>query len=1004
MAGTRNTTGIAKNLLIALAIVLVGGIAGSFWMGIRAKDAVVTSTVTQVQTIADNSLTLVFKPADLSSPATGDRATALRDQVTASVLDTSPFTSVTLWSQDGRILFSSDTGRIGTSLPGMRDRIKTAIKGTAQTQDIDGSFSVMAPFHLPSGVGDPAAIELIRPDDPIASAPGPWRTNALFLAFILVIVGFLLVRVRRLGDALATHMSFAKPRAGVQPAPVLPISQPRTLLDPPTPGIREEAEARRRAEERARSAEDRLEVLQEQYRKTLEELHTSQQAARDVPQAFRSDPKLEQRALKAEGRARTLEGQVMALQGERDKIMKDLLELSGDTKPLTDPQELARLQQIEQDSIGLQAELEGAQTQLSIVRREAESLAAQSARAAELQEDLDAAHVDALHSRESAESAQEELQGAQTELDDARTELRALRNEEQRAAMLEDELRAARVELERVAASHRAELVEREAELEAKVRATREEFQSQLTSIESSYREQLGEREADLADRTVAAEHQGRAATDELEATKAALRAAREEAAEVSEHLDAETRQHAATAAEVAAMKRELAERQQRFDASGGQIEEARAEAEALGARLLKANEELASIRDQYAGQKARADELSTALSEADRESKEATTRAYSLATQLEDAGQNNADLNRRLQELEARRALEVAGSQGRADLDEILKVTQERLAGQTEKLIHAEDKVHELEREVASAADRLEEVEAELRQQHMAEAMRQLRGESHEQPAPTAEAPDEIDADGMPAEDRRAASPFLKELSHDARKSLNQILGVTQILKHQKDAKEQAQLIKQLTSQARRLDHTISDLVDADRLARGTVELTMKRTDLQALVERVVEESGIRADHEVRVDAEALIVGIDQRRTEQILAGLLRASGDRTARGKSVTVKLAHVEGGAMIFVEDPEPATEGSLSPVVRRFAEVQGGWARVEARDGGGSSFRVFLPDGGPTGLGGGSDDAREGAGSDSGGDEVKIVVEEPWDPAAEQILVQELHRLSERTAKD
>ena len=164
MAGTRNATGFARNLLIALAIVLVGGVAGSFWMGIRAKDAVVTSTVSQVQTIADNSLTLVFKPADLSGPASDERAAALRDQVAASVLDTSPFTAVTLWSQDGHILFSSDVGRIGTSLPGMRDRIKSAIKGDAQTQDIDGSFSVMAPFQLPSGVGNPAAIELIRPE------------------------------------------------------------------------------------------------------------------------------------------------------------------------------------------------------------------------------------------------------------------------------------------------------------------------------------------------------------------------------------------------------------------------------------------------------------------------------------------------------------------------------------------------------------------------------------------------------------------------------------------------------------------------------------------------------------------------------------------------------------------------------------------------------------------------------------------------------------------------
>jgi hypothetical protein len=66
------------------------------------------------------------------------------------------------------------------------------------------------------------------------------------------------------------------------------------------------------------------------------------------------------------------------------------------------------------------------------------------------------------------------------------------------------------------------------------------------------------------------------------------------------------------------------------------------------------------------------------------------------------------------------------------------------------------------------------------------------------------------------------------------------------------------------------------------------------------------------------------------------------------------------------------------------------MQGGWARVEARDGGGSSFRVYLPDGGTD------------AGAEAS--EVPIVVEEPWDPSAEQVLVQELHRLSERTAKD
>ena len=72
--------------------------------------------------------------------------------------------------------------------------------------------------------------------------------------------------------------------------------------------------------------------------------------------------------------------------------------------------------------------------------------------------------------------------------------------------MLEDELRAAKAELESGRASHRADLVEREAELEEKVRATREEFQRQLEEIEASYRSQLEQREAELRGRISDAE------------------------------------------------------------------------------------------------------------------------------------------------------------------------------------------------------------------------------------------------------------------------------------------------------------------------------------------------------------------------------------------------------------------------------------------------------------------------------------------------------------------
>ena len=264
---------------------------------------------------------------------------------------------------------------------------------------------------------------------------------------------------------------------------------------------------------------------------------------------------------------------------------------------------------------------------------------------------------------------------------------------------------------------------------------------------------------------------------------------------------------------------------------------------------------------------------------------------------------------------------------------------------------------------------------------------MRHIRGED----APGGEADEAIAVgEAAPLEDRRATSPFMKELSFDARKSLTRIMGITSILKHKKDAKEQAQLVRQLTAHTRRLEHIVSDLGDAERLVHGTIELTVRRTDLETLVRRVVEESGVDADHEVVIHADRLVVAVDPLRTEQILAGLLRASGDRTPAKKTIVVRLEQHEDGAMISVSDPEPSSDASMSPVVQRFAEAQSGWAKVEGREEGGSSFKVYLPDG--AGIGEPAGPTRD----------VKVVVDTPtddWEHSdGSSMLVQELHRLS------
>ena len=61
-----------------------------------------------------------------------------------------------------------------------------------------------------------------------------------------------------------------------------------------------------------------------------------------------------------------------------------------------------------------------------------------------------------------------------------------------------------------------------------------------------------------------------------------------------------------------------------------------------------------------------------------------------------------------------------------------------------------------------------------------------------------------------------------------DAQKTISRMMGVAQLLKHKQGAKEQAQLVQQLTANGRRLGNTIRDLSDIDSLVTGTITLEL--------------------------------------------------------------------------------------------------------------------------------------------------------------------------------
>jgi chromosome segregation ATPase len=1010
---------IARTVLAVIAILLVVGIAGSLVMSVRAAGQAREQVVSQAQTIADSSLALAFTPSDVTGPVSADRALELTDQIQAIVVDPSEFESVTLYSPEGMILYSTEQSLIGNLLAGEKGRIREALKGVPQTQDHDGAFSVMMPLRFRSGVGGPAVLELTRPDSPIASAPGPWRTNALFLFAMLVLLSVAVFGVARVLSVVTDtpeRQPAQRPTPQPQPARHAP---PRVSV--PQPGLREEGDARRRAEERAEAAEERAALLQEQYRKTLDELQSFQRLARE-PQ--RPDPQVEQRALRAEGQVQTLQQQIQTLTAEREDLAQELRERSTHDP---DPDRERHLRDTEREAQALRAELDQARAELADLAAargqlaEVDSLRAQlaelestreqlsqarrqlaqeggSAAPPDLLRELDEAHVELMRTRDAATAANGQLQTAQRELDDARLELRALRNEEQRASMLEDELRTAKAELESIRASHRADLVEREAEFEEKVRATREEFQRQLSDIETAYQGQLGQRESDLAGRITQAEATARSAAGELEAVREEAEAARAEASSREQRLLQATDEIAKQREEIAGLKQEVKERTVMVGQARKETEELRRSLVGMQADLSRADEAVSTMRLELEASQGRSEQVEQAATSAEHDRRALSERVEKLTRMLEEAAAENADLNRRLQDFEARRQLELADDPGRAEIDGLLQVTQERLAGQTEKLIAAEDRVRALETDLATTTERLELVEAEMRTHQMSEALREMRE------GPSEPAGDASTAAEPVLEDRRASTPFMEELSLDAKKALSRINGIAQLLKHQKGAKEQAQLLKELASYAKRLDYTVTDIAEADRLANGTVDIQARRTDLEALVQRVVEESGLGSERDLRVVAEAVTIRLDPRRTEQILSGLLRAAGERTSANKAITVRLRSADGGALLSVEDPEPSSDASLSPVVRRFAEVQGGWAKVEGTAEGGSAFKVFVPD---------SDVATQPmAGEDTQTPDVRIVVDEPqegpeeepqeetWEASsAEQILSRELRRLAE-----
>jgi PAS domain S-box-containing protein len=212
----------------------------------------------------------------------------------------------------------------------------------------------------------------------------------------------------------------------------------------------------------------------------------------------------------------------------------------------------------------------------------------------------------------------------------------------------------------------------------------------------------------------------------------------------------------------------------------------------------------------------------------------------------------------------------------------------------------------------------------------------------------------------------------FLAAVSHELRSPLTSILGLALTLERTRlPEDDRADLLRRLAMNARKLDGLLKDLLDIDRLNRGIVTPNYRPTDVGALVRRTVENLELLGDRRILVDAAPVSIAADPAKVERIVENLLANAARHTSPDVHIWVRVWERDDGAVVAVEDDGPGVPADLqreifepfrqgpsssphSPgtgiglsLVAMFAELHGGRAWVQDREGGGASFRVFLP---------------------------------------------------------
>jgi PAS domain S-box-containing protein len=196
-----------------------------------------------------------------------------------------------------------------------------------------------------------------------------------------------------------------------------------------------------------------------------------------------------------------------------------------------------------------------------------------------------------------------------------------------------------------------------------------------------------------------------------------------------------------------------------------------------------------------------------------------------------------------------------------------------------------------------------------------------------------------------------RLKDEFVATVSHELRTPLTSIAGALGLLigqwaKHMPESA--ARLLSIAHANSQRLGRLINDILDMERIESGHVVFNLRRVDVRALLEQIIEDNrGYAANHGVRIELDAKSIDADANadpdRLFQAVAILLSNAIKFSPTGEEVRVAVANNGDDLRITVRDHGPGIPDDFKPhVFEKFAQADA----TDSRQKGGTGLGLSI----------------------------------------------------------